>query len=70
VNISPAVSRYFGLRATTPIGTGQNEKVYTVAIDAMYRERVSKPFAYGLCYSYLRNQEKWKKFLANEECVF
>jgi hypothetical protein len=62
INISPAVSRYCGIRATTPIGKGQNEMVYTVAIDALYRERVGKPFLYGLCYDYLRNQEKWKKF--------
>jgi hypothetical protein len=67
VNISPAVSRYCGIRATTPIGTGQNETVYTVAIDALYHERVGKPFLYGLCYDYLRNQEKWKNFSANEE---
>jgi hypothetical protein len=67
INISPAVSRYCGIRATTPIGTGQNELVYAVAIDALYRERVGKPFLYGLCYDYLRNQEKWKKFQANEE---
>jgi hypothetical protein len=67
VNISPAVSRYCGIRATTPIGTGQNKTVYTVAIDAMYRERMGKLFAYWPCYKYLHNQEKWKKFLANEE---
>jgi hypothetical protein len=67
VNIAPAVSRYCGIRATTPIGTGQNELVYNVAIDAMYRERVGKYFAYGICYEYLRNQEKWKKYLDMED---
>jgi hypothetical protein len=67
VNIAPAVSRYCGIRATTPIGTGQNEQVYSIAIDALYRERTGKNFAYGCCYDFLRKQEKWQRFQDSEE---
>jgi hypothetical protein len=63
------VSCYCGLCATMPISMGQNKSIYSVEIYVMYRELVGKPFAFGLCYFYLRNREKWKKFLANEECA-